>query len=89
MLDTDCRKETQDSAGVEEGGFTGRVSGDSQEVPWIEYDIVRGWTVVLRIFKLFTQQCDCTPLISRNDSACSYCVTYHMECGYCNRLQCK
>jgi len=28
-------------------------------VPWIEYDIVAGWATVFRIFKVFSEQCDC------------------------------
>jgi len=47
-------------------------------VPWIEFDVVRGWTAVLRIFKLFSQQCDCAPLVSRNGNASKHCVTYRM-----------
>ncbi len=39
---------------------------ESQTVPWIEYDIVRVWDEFLRIFKIFSQQCDYTPLVSLN-----------------------
>jgi hypothetical protein len=35
---------------------------------------------VLRIFGLVRRA---------GASVCSYCVTYHMECGYSNRLYCK
>ena len=61
----------------------------SQTVPWIEYEIVRGWVVVLRIFKNFSQHYDCTSLVSRNGNTSTYCITYHVECGYVNRIKCK
>jgi hypothetical protein len=59
------------------------------KVPWIGYDVVRGWAAVLRLFTIFSQQCDCTPLVSRNGHSSSYCITYRFECRYGNRIGCK
>ena len=58
-------------------------------LPWIEHEVVRGWASVFRILKLFSQQCDCCPLVRRYGENCSYCVTYRLECAYTNRMQCK
>jgi hypothetical protein len=49
------------------------------KVPWIGYDIVQGWSVVMSLFTIFSQQCDCTPLVSRNGHASSYCITYRFD----------
>ena len=57
-------------------------------VPWIDYDVVRGWDAVLAIFKVFSLQCDCTPIMSRSGHANKDGVTYRMECAYVNRLGC-
>ena len=58
------------------------------KVPWIGYEVVRGWSAVLRLFTIFSQQCDCTPLVSKHGHASSYCITYRLECGYANRIGC-
>jgi hypothetical protein len=57
-------------------------------VPWIEYGVVRGWGTVLAIFQVFSEQCDCTPIMSRSGHANKDDVTYRMECAYANRLGC-
>ena len=36
------------------------------KVPWIGYDVVRGWSAVLRLFTIFSHQCDSTLLVSKH-----------------------
>jgi hypothetical protein len=69
-------------------GGTESSTNNKIPVPWIGYGVVRGWGAVLAIFKVFSEQCDCTPIMSRSGHANKHGVTYRMECPYANRLGC-
>ena len=58
------------------------------DVPWVEYDIVRGWQSVHAAFHTFARQCDCWPLTCRSGHVSQAGITYRMECGYSNRIGC-
>jgi hypothetical protein len=57
-------------------------------VPWVEYDIVRGWQSVDKALHDFAMHCDCCPLVGRSGHASNSGITYRMECGYGNRIGC-
>jgi hypothetical protein len=57
-------------------------------VPWVEYNIVRGWQSVHNALHNFAMNCDCWPLVGRSGHASNSGITYRMECGYGNRIGC-
>ena len=57
-------------------------------VPWVEYDIVRGWQLVDNALRKFAMDCDCWPLVCRGGHANNFGITYRMQCGYCNSIHC-
>jgi hypothetical protein len=57
-------------------------------VPWVEYDIVRGWQLVDNALRNFAMDCDCWPLVCRGGHANNFGITYRMQCGYCNSIHC-
>jgi hypothetical protein len=57
-------------------------------LPWVEYDIVRGWQLVDNALHHFAMDCDCWPLVCRGGHANNFGITYRMQCGYCNSIHC-
>jgi hypothetical protein len=57
-------------------------------VPWVEYDIVRGWQAVEKTLHEFAMHCDHCPLVGRSGHVSKSGITYRMECGYSNRIGC-
>ena len=57
-------------------------------VPWVEYDIVRGWQSVEKTLHEFAMHCDHCPLVGRSGHVSKSGITYRMECGYSNRIGC-
>lgn len=80
------KKRVRDPSSIPVGRRNGK---PKPKVPWIAYDVVRGWAAVESLFTIFSHQCDCTPVVSRNGHASSYSITYRFECGYGNRIGCK
>ena len=57
-------------------------------VPWVEYDIVRGWQSVEKTLHELAMDCDYCPLVGRSGHVSLLGITYRMECGYSNRIGC-
>ena len=57
-------------------------------VPWVEYDIVRGWQSVEKTLHELAMDCDYCPLVGRSGHVSQLGITYRMECGYSNRIGC-
>ncbi len=57
-------------------------------VPWVEYDIVRGWQSVEKTLHELAMHCDYCPLVGCSGHVSQLGITYRMECGYSNRIGC-